>query len=73
MDSENIELLEEMARDLGCQYLSDLRHCGAKRHQVSRLLELGRLAGDRACLEAAEYILGSAAPGAAAGRPWTPL
>lgn len=58
MDSENIELLEEMARYLGCQYLSDLRHCGAKPYQIPRLLELSRMAGDPACLEAAGYILG---------------
>lgn len=62
MVGKNMELLEEMARYLGCQYLSDLRHYGATPHQVTRLLELGRQAGDRACLEAAEYILGEQHP-----------
>ncbi|WP_294551098.1 hypothetical protein [uncultured Pseudoflavonifractor sp.] len=52
------ELLEEMARYLGCQYLSDLRHCGARPYQAAGLMELGRQAGDKACLEAATYILG---------------
>lgn len=56
------ELLEEMARYLGCQYLSDLRLCGAKPHQSARLMELGRQAGDQACREAATYILGRKHP-----------
>ena len=53
-----MELLEAMAQYLGCEYLSDLRHCRAKRHQAARLMALGQQAGEKACLEAAGYILG---------------
>ena len=61
---DDMELLEEMAQYLGCQYLSDLRHCGAKPDQAARLMELGRQAGDKVCLDAAAYILGQK-------RPWS--